>query len=204
LKIKKSFCVGLTGSIASGKTTLANFFLQKNVPVFFADLAAKKFYQNPHFLTHLESITNHHFTLPNKTLNTHLFSSLFFSNSQFRAIIEKEIHPKVKQEYLHWLETLPKNTIYHVREAAILIETNNHLECDSVLLMCAPEEIRIQRALSRNPMPESELKKRIALQWPEDKKRPLANICLENPTLENLPEIVEWLHSFYTHKFSTL
>ena len=145
--------VGLTGGIGSGKTTVAGILESLGIPVFDADARAKSLYQRH---ADLRAWVVDRFgetcgcyqdgrliDIDRKAL-----ADIVFSNSEALAELNAVVHPAVARDFLDWhaFQSEQSNAPYVVREAAILIETGGHKQCDSVAVVQAPQAVRLARA----------------------------------------------------------
>ena len=175
--------IGITGAIGSGKSTAANFLKKKvNAYYFDADLEAKN-----HLMSSVKTqekiiaAFGRKKIIKNDSFNLQLLASVAFKNKINQKLLNEIIWPEV---YL-----LIKTTIIHAKknnfknfivDAALLIEANfNHL-FNYIILITAPEKIRIERALKRNNRSLNQIKKRNMLQWPDKIKQKYANYVIEN------------------------
>ena len=175
--------IGITGAIGSGKSTAANFLKKKvNAYYFDADLEAKN-----HLISSAKTqekiiaAFGREKIMKNDSFNLQLLASVAFKNKINQKLLNQIIWPEV---YL-----LIKSTIIYAKknnfknfivDAALLIEANfNHL-FNYIILITAPEKIRIERALKRNNLSLNQIKKRNMLQWPDEIKEKYANYVIEN------------------------
>ncbi|MED5475422.1 MAG: dephospho-CoA kinase [Candidatus Neomarinimicrobiota bacterium] len=175
--------IGITGAIGSGKSTAANFLKKKvNAYYFDADLEAKN-----HLMSSAKTqekiiaAFGRKKIMKNDSFNLQLLASVAFKNKINQKLLNQIIWPEV---YL-----LIKSTIIYAKknnfknfivDAALLIEANfNHL-FNYIILITAPEKIRIERALKRNNLSLNQIKKRNMLQWPDQIKQKYANYVIEN------------------------
>lgn len=123
-------------------------------------------------------------------LNRQLIASVIFQNNRFRTKVNELVHPVVKKEFHKWME-LKKLHPYVIYEAAILFEAGFYEEMDYSILVTAPEEQRIARTMQRNGITEQMVRERMKSQWPEEKKKKIADVCLENDNKNMiLPDII--------------
>ena len=89
------------------------------------------------------------------------------------------MHPAVVKDYARWVLQFPEAP-YTIREAAILFESGTWKDLDTILLVDAPEEMRIKRVMSRDGRKEAEVRAIISRQWTSEKKKEYANYIIEN------------------------
>lgn len=185
--------VGITGGIGSGKTTVAKMFAALGVPVYYADDEAKKLMNSSLIIR--ESLTS---LLGEETYNEGILNRKFMANKIFndKELLEKTnaiIHPQVAAHFHNWVGQ--QNYPYVLKEAAILFESGSFIDCDKVILVTAPEEIRIQRVMERDKVTREEVEARMQNQWLDSKKKQLADYILQNDLLSRTQEEVKNLHS---------
>lgn len=185
--------IGLTGGIGSGKTTVAGFFKQLGVPVYIADIEAKSLVNSSKIIKRkLTSLLGEN-TYMKGELNSSFVAQTIFNNKDLLKNVNEIIHPKVKKHFQNWVK---KQTGYYcIKEAAILFENGGHKECDYMILVTAPLDIRIQRVLERDNLTRKEIEERINNQWPDEKKIPLSHYIINNPDLTSTKQQVELIHS---------
>jgi dephospho-CoA kinase len=174
--------IGLTGGIGSGKSTIAGFFEEAGIPVYIADDEAKKIMNQPEVMQEIQSIFEDN-VIENAQLNRKKIAQLVFSKPQKLEELNQIIHPKVKKHFLDWIEK-HSDSPFVIKEAAILFESGTYKDCDKIILVTAPEAIRIQRVINRDKVSENEILERISNQWEEEKKVALADFVIQNIDLE--------------------
>lgn len=170
--------IGLTGGIGSGKSTVAGYFQELGVPVYVADTEAKKIMDQPETIQEVQQIFVENVISDGK-LNRKKIASIVFNNSEKLAQLNKIIHPKVKKDFKDWLEK-HKNHSFIIKEVAILFETNSEKDFDAIILVTAPEEIRIERVVNRDKVTVSEVKERIKNQLSDEEKISKSHYIIEN------------------------
>jgi len=193
--------VGLTGGIGSGKTTVAAMFSNLNVPVYIADIEAKK-------LTNTSKLIRKKLTelLGSETyletrLNKKFVAKKIFNDTILLEKVNAIIHPKVAQHFNKWVKK--QEGVYCIKEAAILFENKGYKDCDFTILVTAPLQERINRVLKRDNSTRKEIESRINNQWSDDKKSNLADLVIENIDLNNTQKIVENTHLFLLKSFKS-
>ena len=184
--------IGLTGGIGSGKTTVANMFKNKNIPVFIADVEAKKILNDPSVAQDVANTFN--ISLTNDGLiDKSKLASIVFKDKAALEKLNSIIHPKVHQSFQKWVKN--KDASYIIYEAAIIFEKDRASDFDFTILIIAPEEARVQRVVQRDLSSEDEVKSRMKAQWPESKKKKLADFVIENTNLKQTQQQVDKLHA---------
>ena len=134
--------IGITGSLASGKTTVAKLFTGKNYPYFSADSAVKKFYKNKNFIKNIKKILK----LQNSgNINKEVKHLLLNKNSILKKL-EKFIHPLVRKKMKRFM-VLNKNKKIMILEIPLLIESKIMKLFDVIIFVSSRKNIRIKRYL---------------------------------------------------------
>jgi dephospho-CoA kinase len=180
--------IGLTGGIGSGKTTIANYFAEKGVPVYIADDEAKKVMQSQSIVSEIKT-TFGEALFENDILNRAKLAEIVFNNADQLAKLNAIVHPAVKKDFESWLSEHKKHQ-YVVYEAAILFESGRYKDCDVIVTVTAPEEIRIERVLKRDNTTREQVLSRIKMQWNDEKRISLSNFVINNSNLKIAKEEV--------------
>ncbi len=160
-------CIGLTGGIGSGKTTVACIFSMLNVPVYNSDEAGRKITdKNPLVKSAIKNQFGNDMFDENENLNREKLSAIVFNDSTSLAKLNAIIHPAVAQDFKTWCDN--QSSPYVIKETAILFEhgLDNHL--DGVIVVEAPDDLRIKRVMRRNGITEDAVRNRIQQQLPQD------------------------------------
>ncbi len=184
--------VGLTGGIGSGKTTVAKMFKNLGVPVYIADVEAKK-------LTNSSKVIRRKLTellgpdaYTTDGLNKPFVASKIFNDTKLLQQVNAIIHPKVKAHFKRWAKK--QEAVYCIKEVAILFENGGYKDCDHTILITAPEKLKIERLLQRDNSTLAEIKSRMRNQWSDKKKMKLAHSVIENIELKKTKKEVLQLH----------
>ncbi len=183
--------IGLTGGIGSGKSTMARVFETLGFPVFDADREALALYDNdPTLLPKVVELFGEGILLPDGRLNRMALANIVFSDESALKKLNALVHPRVAIRFEEWKSRQHAQAV--IREAAILFESGSDADCDMVIAVTAPEALRIQRVMQRNRISESEVRARMARQWPELKlvKRADEVIVNDDKTLV-LPQVMK-------------
>lgn len=178
--------IGLTGGIGSGKTTIARYFESLGIPVYIADDEAKKILFLPHVVNELvENFGNEILTggKPDKVK----IAALVFNDPEKLALLNAIIHPKVADHFKNWI-TENTGKLFVIKETAILFESGSYKDCDAVILVTAPAEVRIERVMQRDGISRDKVLERMANQWDDDKKAALSDYVINNTNLESAKE----------------
>lgn len=171
--------IGLTGGIGSGKSTVARYIASKGVPIYIADEEAKKIMQLPEVVFEIQQLFEENVLLENNQLNRAKIAEIVFKNPQKLKELNAVIHPKVKQHFSEWLKK-HQDFPFVVKEVAILFETGGDVACDKIILVTAPEEIRIARVIARDNVDIESVKQRINNQLSDDIKIQKSDFVVQN------------------------
>ena len=184
--------IGLTGGIGSGKTTVANMFLELGVPIYIADVEAKKLMNRSKVIKRkLTKLFGSDAYLDNK-LNKPFIAEKIFNTKELLEKMNAIVHPKVAAHFKRWVKK--QTTPYVIKEAAILFENGSYLQCDAVILVVANEEDRIQRVVKRDNSSIQKVKAIIDNQWSDERKIVLSQFVIHNNTLLDTRNQVENVH----------
>ena len=182
--------IGITGGIGSGKTYIAAVFQSLGIPIFYADIQAKKLMISSEKLIKLlkEEFSNDIYK--DADLNKEKLASIVFSNSDKLQKLNSLVHPIVKEEFNNWCKK--QTSPYVIKEAAILFESKSYLGLDAVICVSAPLELRMERLFKRDNSSEKEIKKRIENQISQEEKENLSDYIIVNDDKELLlPQIIK-------------
>ena len=175
--------IGITGGIGSGKTTASKILKKKmNAYLFDADKEAKS-----HLLSSLPlqnkliNIFGQDIKGENGRLNPKQLAKYAFENESNQQILNGILWPEVFILIDEAMKSAEEEEIStFIVDAALLIEAGLNHQFDKIILITAPEEIRITRALRRKNLSMEQIYKRASLQLSDKKKRIHADIIIEN------------------------
>jgi dephospho-CoA kinase len=191
------FRLGITGGIGCGKTTVCRIFEQYGVPVYYADSRSKELVaENSALQTELIQEFGEN-TFVDGNYNRAYIASIVFNDKERLEALNSIIHPYVLNDWDSFC-TQHSDQAYVVKEAAIMLETDSKNSIDSIVLVYAPEELRIQRIMKRDSTDLTAIQARINSQMPEEEKLKLANHVIYNDGEHSLIEQVNELHLKYS------
>jgi len=183
--------VGITGGIGSGKSIVCNIFRQLGVPVYEADTEAKKLYETePELKERIrKEISEDVFDKKGK-IDKQKLSSLIFNNEALLKKVNQIVHPQVVKHFSEWKKLF--KSPYILKEAAILFESDTDKDCDRIITVSAPEELRIQRTMQRDKKSKEEIEKIILRQWSDDAKIKKSDFVIVNDEKQLvIPQVLE-------------
>lgn len=176
--------IGLTGGIGSGKSTVANYIASKGIPVYIADEEAKKIMERDDVKQKIQNLFTESILNSDNSLNRKKIAEFVFNNPDKLKELNAIVHPEVRLHFKNWLKE-HKNYPFIIKEVAILFETGGNKQCDKVILITAPEELRIERAMKRDNLTKKDILVRIKNQISDSKKKELSDFVVENINLNN-------------------
>ena len=184
--------VGLTGGIGSGKTTVVKMFNELGVPVYIADLEAKKLMNTSKVIKRkLLQLFGDEAYVDGK-LNRPFLANKIYSDKELLIKMNAIVHPKVKAHFIKWKKK--QDFEYIIKETAILFENNSYQDCNFVITVTASEEDRIQRVISRDNSSSEKVKAIMNNQWSDEEKVKLSNFVIENTNLSKTENQVRIIH----------
>ena len=172
--------IGLTGSIAAGKSTVAARLRELGAFVLDADEASKALSAKASpLLAQIEQSFGAQVITADGSLDRRLLSSIVFANEDARRKLEAIMHPAIKKRLLE-MEKERGNANIIVYDVPLLFETGMHESMDEVWVVDAPKKTRIERLAARNGLRRTEAEQRLSAQMNDEEKRKRADVVIEN------------------------
>ena len=187
--------IGITGGIGSGKSVVSKILSLLNIPIYLSDDEAKR-------LTATDEAIRRELTdllgdelYQGGMLNKQKLANFLFASADNAAKINAIIHPQVKQDFRRWC-TRHSSSQFVAMESAILFESGFDSEVDVVVMVYAPQEVRIQRAMMRDAASRAQIEQRIKRQMDDENKRERAHYIIINDGERALiPQVLQLLVS---------
>lgn len=170
--------IGLTGGIGSGKTTIAKYLESLGIPVYIADEEAKKILQSKKVISKIKTLFGEKVIIENK-IDKKTLAQIVFNDSEKLQALNAIIHPEVKKHFSKWIKQHIKEP-FVIKEAAILFESGSYKDCDKILCVVAPIEIRIKRVMDRDAIDRNTVIDRIKNQWTDEQRIENSDFVVEN------------------------
>lgn len=174
--------IGLTGSIGTGKSTIARRLKELGAPIVDADLIAREVVEpgKPAYqeiiATFGESILHE-----DDTLNRAALGSIVFQDEAKRTQLNQIIHPEIRKEMLRQREEwIAQKAACVIMDIPLLFESNLANFVDKILVVAVDEEKQLSRIVNRDQQGTEEAKKRIASQMPVSEKAAQADAVIDN------------------------
>jgi len=174
---------GLTGGIATGKSTVATLLESFGAVVLDADKIAREVVEKgtPAWQKIREHFGSEVFN-EDGTINREYLGSIIFSDRKKKELLNSLVHPavfEVMAERLRMLQARGVGTVV-ICDVPLLIETGMERDFSEVILAFVPEELQIERLMSRDRISREEALKKIRSQMPIEEKRKYATIIIDN------------------------
>jgi dephospho-CoA kinase len=200
--------VGLTGGVASGKTTVSQILRQEGGILIDADQIARELVQ-PRTPTWSELIRvfGKEILEADESINRKKLAAMVFSNHQKRRLIEEILHPQIRNEIDRRVEEIRKKDpeAVVVVDAALLVETGAYRQMDKLIVVTATEAQQIERLRKRTGTAQEEAKGIISSQMALEEKVNVADFIIRNEgtleeTSKKAKEIFQELKTIARHK----
>lgn len=192
--------IGLTGGIASGKTTVSRLFASLGVPIIDADTIAHALVQpgQPALLDIIQTFGTD-FMQPDGTLNRAKLRTLIINNSQLRHQLEAILHPRIRQQMQE--QAIQLTTPYCILSIPLLLETRQMDLVDRVLVIDCTTDLQCTRLKQRNhELTPDQIDQLLAIQATRTARLAIANDVIDNnKDLNHLkPQVITWHHYYLT------
>jgi dephospho-CoA kinase len=193
-----SFVVGLTGGIGSGKSAAADEFARLGATVVDTDAIARSLTEpGGAALPHVKSLFGDAFLAPGGAMDRKRMREHVFADPAAKRALEALLHPMIRAEAERRIHSASGPYVVYV--VPLLIESGEHRRrVDRVLVVDAPEALRLERVRARSGLAEAEVRAIMAQQVSRDARLAAADDVIENTaTLDALRAQVAKLHARY-------
>lgn len=177
-----SLIIGLTGGIATGKSTVSSFFKEQEIPVIDTDLIAKNLLNKGTDI--YEKVTQHFgesILNVDKSIHRKALAKLIFDDDNERHFLNQTLHPEVKKYMLSEINQLKlEGHAIIVCDVPLLFESGFDQLCDLSLLVYTSKNTQLERLMVRDNIKKSYALKKIEAQMPMRDKRKKADIVIDN------------------------
>ena len=190
--------IGITGGIGAGKTLVCRVFRILGIPVYNADDRAR--WLMTHHSGLVEEVTSRFGKdayLPGGSLNRSYLAQKVFADPTQVAALNRLVHPKVADDFTSWVGQ-QVDVPYLLKEAALLFESGSYKSLDYIITVSAPEALRIQRVIERDPQRnEQQIRAIMERQFSEEERLAKADHVIYNDETQLvLPQILELNKTF--------
>lgn len=170
--------IGITGGIGSGKSIIATLLDLSGVPVYIADEESKKLTESSPVIKEKLIARFGPDLYMSEKLDKRLLASYIFNDPEALRQVNAIIHPEVNRHFQEWVAR--QDTSLCAIESAILFESGFDKVVDVRLMVYAPLEVRIKRALRRDAVSREEIERRIQNQLPDEEKKDRSDFVIYN------------------------
>ena len=171
--------VGITGGIGVGKTYISNILEKMGYPVFYSDIIAKEIVsKDSRLISLIKQEFGDDIYLADNKIDNKLLSSIVFNDNNRLSKLNSLIHPFVFECFNEWSEKQSSRIVF--KEAAILFESNSHLNLEKVICITASKNSRIQRIVKRDGRSLEEINNIMSRQMEQTEKVKLSDYVVEN------------------------
>lgn len=171
--------IAITGGIGSGKSYVSSLLQGQGIPIYNADDEAKRLMLSDKGIREDLVALLGADVYRDGELNKGLLASYLFANPENAARINGIVHPRVKADFIRWLENHQDKEMAGL-ECAILFEAGFDDAVDAVVMVYAPEGLRMERAMKRDQASEQQIRARMAAQMDDEEKCLRADYVIYN------------------------
>lgn len=196
-----TYILGLTGGISSGKSTVSNYFLEKEIPAIDADLVAKEVVEpRTPGLARVVAHFGSKILTPSGELDRKALGNIIFNDGQKREDLNQILHGEIGEvieKRINDLKQEGKELI--VLDIPLLFEADYESECDEIMTVFVSEETQKERLMKRDDINEEAALAKINSQMSLIDKALKSDVIIDNEgTIENtLLQVDRWLSIFH-------
>jgi len=198
---RKILKIGVTGGIGSGKSELCRLFEAEGIPVFYADTVAKNLVKSSSEIqARIRRVFGSTSIGKKGRLNRTKLAEVVFADRGMREKLNAIVHPHVLRAFRDFVRrNLSENTSpFLIAEAALIFESRMNEKLDYVIVIGAPEDVRIRRVRRRDAVSREDVKRRITSQMAVGKKLARADFVVENDgTVADLKKAVDFFINLF-------
>lgn len=171
--------IAITGGIGSGKSYVSSLLEAQGIPIYNADNESKRLTSTDETIRQgLVALLGEE-VYQNGNLNKTLLASYLFACPENARRVNAVIHPRVKADFRRWLQEHQDCEVVGL-ESAILFEAGFDDTVDAVVMVYAPERLRLQRAMQRDGATEEQIRRRMSAQMDDEEKRRRSHYVVMN------------------------
>ncbi|MBB3183192.1 dephospho-CoA kinase [Halomonas fontilapidosi] len=178
--------IGVTGGIASGKSTVARAFAVRGIPWVDADDVAREIVApGQPALAEIAEHFGHDVLAPDGSLDRRALRELVFADGEARRQLERITHPRIRQRLAAHLKQLQaQGAPYVLLVSPLLFESGQDAMVDRCLVIDVPETIQVTRTAARDDVDEAQARAIVAAQMPREERLARADDVIDNATDE--------------------
>lgn len=160
--------LAVTGNLGTGKTTVCKIFERLGVPVYYADLEAKRLMQESEGLKKQIQSTFGADTYENGILQAKILAAIVFRDEEALKQLNALVHPVVNEDMKQWFHDQKKqNYSVAIEEAALTFEADHQDDFDKIITVVAPLQRILERAMKRDRVTKEDVTARLRKQMPQ-------------------------------------
>ena len=184
--------IGITGAIASGKSQVTKYLIEKGFTVLDCDLIARQIAEPQKAgWQSIKAVFGEEFFRADGTLNRRALGAYVFENEERIKKLNSIMHPLIRAELMEQIR-IHSNQKRIFIDGAVLIESGMHTLCEQLWLVYAEDGVRLKRIMDRDGLSEQEARDRMSAQMPQEEKKQFAtHILMNEGSLQQLYEAVD-------------
>lgn len=182
--------LGVTGGIGSGKSVVCDVLRLHDIPVYDADLEAKNLNDTSPVIRKKLTESFGQDLYRNNRLDREKLAHLIFNNEENLRTANSIIHPELAKHFMEWAEQRKQHPVVAL-DAAVLFEAGFQSVLDKTIIVLAPLEVRIERAVKRGNLTKEQITARANSQMSDKEKAELADFIIQNDGQHSLLEQVD-------------
>ena len=175
--------VGLTGGIASGKSTVGRMFGELGCRVIDSDLITRKLFEvGDPVNAGVAAAFGSSVVVSDGGIDRRILGELIFKNPELRQKLNSLVHPAIKKRQADWLARLAVEDSHSIGivEAALMIEVGTYKDYDKVIVVKCSPDVQRKRLRERSGLTPEQIESRIASQMPIEEKLKVADFVIDN------------------------
>ncbi|MGM0212957.1 dephospho-CoA kinase [Enterococcus sp. AZ109] len=191
-----SYVLGVTGGIASGKSTVVKIFREAGFPVVDGDIVARQVVEpGTPGLAALIDVFGGEIITSAGTLNRKKLGNLIFSDAKERQKLNHTLDPYIRDEIDQQINTAKLDSPLVIADIPLLFEGHYERKMDAVAVVYVDQATQMQRLMRRNNLTETEATSRIRSQMSLEEKKQLADFVFDNrgSMEETKHQVIQWL-----------
>jgi dephospho-CoA kinase len=194
--------IGITGGIGSGKSLICSIFSMLDVPIYNADLRGRRILETNSTVEKkvMALLGKKAYPEPGKPDRKYIASRVFTD----KALLDKLnaiVHPAVKDDFEAYVEK-HQDYPYILKEAAIMIEAGTYKNLHGIIVITAPEDLRVSRVMARDGVSREDVMIRVEKQMSESERLKYADYIIYNDGSESLIRQIARIHGELMGKIS--
>lgn len=198
-----TYTLGLTGGIATGKSTVTRFFRQHDIPVVDADVIAREVVEpGTDGLAEIIKTFGTEILLEDGSLNRKKLGEIIFKDEDKREMLNQILHQEIHQKMMMAKEKWESERVpLIVFDIPLLYEADYQSTFDAIMVVYVPEKTQIARLMERDELTVQQARDRIASQLPIEEKKARADIVIDNS--QTIAETYEQVQNWLIEQFET-